>query len=377
MNIIIDIRPLLTTPRTGVGEYTFELLDHLFKIDKTNQYFLYYNSFKNIDHLIPNWQQNNVRIIKTVYPNKLFNLSLIIFKYPKLDKLVKKKTGIKPDIFFSPNLNFLALSKGIKKILTVHDLSYTLYSEFYSFHQRLWHKIISPKKQCQEADVIFTPSNNTKQDLIKYYKINQEKIKVTPLGLSTNFINPIFTNIRQKYNLTHDYLLFLGTIEPRKNVLGIIKAFEKSQNIFFGDLVLAGAQGFQYKKILDYIKKSPVKDRIKIIDYVDKSDKPALYKNAKIFLFPSFYEGFGLPVLEAMSVSTPVITSNRSSLSEITNNTAWLVNPYRINEISEAIKKILTDEKLRNRMKEEGIKQADGFRWEKVVELLHPHTSSK
>jgi len=400
MNIGIDIRPLMSSTRTGVGEYTYEFLNAIFKIDQQNQYFLFYNSSKDISQNIPKWKQENVHYVATHWPNKFFNASIKLLKRPCLDKLIchceeqspdshqdeatwqshGTKADLNPrdcdaslamtelDIFYSPNLNFTSLSKKTKHIITIHDLSFKIFPEFYSLKQRLWHKVINPKKQCRHADLILTPSENTKRDVVEYYGIDKNKIKVLYPGISS--IQNEQRAIKNKYDLPKNFILFLGTIEPRKNIIGLIEAFENSYSLLSTphSLIIAGAPGWNNKDIFNRINQSKYKEYIKFIDYVDPEDKSTLYSMAKLFVYPSFYEGFGFPVLEAMASGTPVITSNRSSLPEITQDTAYLINPNKTSEISQAMVKLLGDEKLYGYFKDMGLKQAEKFKWERMAE---------
>lgn len=373
MNIGIDIRPLMATPRTGVGEYTYELLSAIFNIDRANQYFLFYNSSRDVSANIPNWKYDNIKIIGSHTPNKFFNTSLGLFGRPKLDKMC----GEKIDIWFSPNLNFTALSSKIKFILTVHDLSFELFPEFSTRKQYFWHKAVRPKKQCERAELIITPSENTKRDLVNYYKINPEKIKVIypgikkadkiaaslPAGAPRND-NP--TDIRKKYNLPDKFILFLGTIEPRKNIIGLIEAFENLRTKYpiMDHLVIAGAPGWKNEGIFARAKISKYSDKIHFINFVAPEDKNALYAAANLFVYPSFYEGFGFPVLEAMSIGTPVITSNRSSLPEISGSAAYLVDPTRPGQLALAMNELLNKRNLRDWHIQKGREQAGKFSWE-------------
>lgn len=365
MNIAIDIRSLMDPVRTGVGEYTYEFLHALFKIDKINKYYLFYNSHLDVSKNIPNWNQENVKIIRYKYPNKLFNFALRFFGWPKLDKLINQKL----DYFFSPNISFIALSKDVKHILTVHDLSFEHFANCYCLKRRLWHKIISPKKQCKKADLILTPSHNTKQDIIEKYNISEEKIKVIYPGLSSIFMKHETLNMKQiitKYNLPDKFILFLGTIEPRKNLIGLINAFEKTnlKNKNY-ELVIAGSDGWRNNKIKQLIENT---DNVRYIGYIEAEDKPALYKLASVFAYPSLYEGFGFPVLEAMAIGTPVLTSNRSSLPEVVGSCAQLVNPNNINDIADGLLKLATDQDLNNYFVQNGTRRAGQFRWENTVE---------
>lgn len=381
MNIGVDIRPLMSKIRTGVGEYTYELLNAIFALDKKNHYFLFYNSYGDISENIPKWAQENIRYIAAKWPNKIFNASIKLLHRPHIDKITAKNTprSLLPapylDFFFSPNLNFTALSKKTKFILTIHDLSFEFFPQFYSLKQRLWHKTINPKKQCQQAALILAPSENTKRDIADRYKINEKKIKVIYPGLSSIFNTqyPIsdarqkdnHKQIQKKYNLPSHFILFLGTIEPRKNITGLIEAFVKihSSLPMPYSLIIAGAQGWDYQKIYKYAYSSPLKNQIKFIGYVEPKDKPALYSLAEIFVYPSFYEGFGFPALEAMACGTPVITSNRSSLPEVAGGAAYLVNPNNTAAISQGIFRILTNQKIKEYFKAHGLNQARQFNW--------------
>lgn len=182
MNIGVDIRPLMVKNKTGIGEYTFELLSAIFKQDKNNHYYLFSNSLKNLDKILLNWQQPNIHYVHTNYPNKLLNFTLALGLI-NINKLLPEKI----DFWYSPNINFLSLDKQTKHILTIHDISFELFPEFYTIKQQAWHKIINPKRQCQQADIIIVPSENTKRDLVKYYQIKEEKIKVIYPGTSPKF----------------------------------------------------------------------------------------------------------------------------------------------------------------------------------------------
>jgi len=310
MKIGIDIRCLMEPQYSGISEYTYNLIKHLLAIDQENQYFLFANSRKQ--KKMPEFKQENVFPKIFRYPNKIFNLSIKFLNIAKIDKLIG---GV--DVFLTPSFLFTNLSKDCRKILIIHDLSFELYPEFFTFKKRLWHKLISPKKLCQSNDIIIAISENTKNDIEKIYNINPEKIKIIYPGINEMFFQPVSEQEKQKtkdkYNLSDDYIFYLGNLEPRKNVETLISAFQGLKNKEV-KLVIAGGQAWKYKKIYRLWQKSPAKERIKFLGYVDAADKPALYSMAKIFVYPSIYEGFGLPPLEAMACGTPVISSFNSSL---------------------------------------------------------------
>lgn len=361
MKIGVDIRPLMTAPRTGVGEYTFELLDAIFKIDRSNQYFLFYNSWTDVSANIPDWKYDNVKFVTKKFPNKLFNASMRLFGVPKLDRLCGDV-----DVFFSPNLNFIALSKKTKFILSVHDLSFDFFPEFSTAKQFWWHKVVAPKKQCERADLILVPSENTRRDIVNYYRISPEKIKVIYPGLSQVFSRmPEKEEIAKKYDLPEKYILFLGTIEPRKNIIGLIEAFEKTNGE--NTLVIAGAPGWKNEEIYARARQSKSSEQIKFLGFVPGVDKPGLYAGARVFVYPSFYEGFGFPVLEAMSAGVPVVTSNRSSITEITGPAAYLIDPTRPEQIANGINEIINNSNVRNWHIEKGLERARKFSWENAA----------
>ncbi len=366
MTIGIDIRTLMDEQYSGVSEYTFNLLNAIFKIDNKNEYKLFYNSWHNISDRMPKFNYDNVKIVKTKYPNKLFNNILQkIFKTPKIDELL----GV--DIFFMPNIGFISLSSRCKKIITIHDLSFLRYPYFFSLKRNLWHKIINVKKIIKNFDHIVAMSENTKKDIIELCKISEEKISVIYSGVSEKYYKiDDKKNIKIKNfpNLPKKFILFLGTLEPRKNVDGIIKAYNKlrkNNNFDEYELVIAGGKGWKNKNIYNAFKNSKYKNDIQFLGYVDNKDKNYLYNLADLFVYPSFYEGFGLPPIEAMACGCPVIASSVSSLPEIVGSAGIMVNPHDISEISQAMNDILSDKNLQNKLSQKGIKKAKEFNWEK------------
>ncbi|MBI4992952.1 MAG: glycosyltransferase family 4 protein [Candidatus Magasanikbacteria bacterium] len=371
MNIGVDIRCLMDPQRTGVGEYTFGLLDAVFKIDRENQYFLFYNSYQDISGILPRWDYQNVHYVSTKWPNIFLNFFLLL-GFVKLDNLVIKKLFENCKLpssrahfvvtqwnqaegkienleaWFSPNLNFTPLTSKTKFILTVHDLSFEFLPECYTAKQRLWHKLLRPKKQCERADLILTPSESTARDVVSAYDVDEKKVKVLYPGISAlitqNTINK--TQVRKKYNLPENFILFLGTIEPRKNVEAVVVAFQNTYtltHLHTYTLVIAGARGWKNENVMRAIKEMP---NVRYINYVAEEDKPALYRLASLFVYSSLYEGFGLPVLEAMACGTPVITSNRSSLPEVGGDAVCYVNPANVAELSRAMVRVLRDDEL-------------------------------
>ncbi|MFA5189002.1 MAG: glycosyltransferase family 1 protein [Patescibacteria group bacterium] len=373
MNITIDIRCLMQANYSGVSEYAFNLLDNLFKIDSQNQYQLFYNSHQDISNNLPDFNYPNVKFFGFKYPNKFFNLGLKLLRYPKIDKILPPA-----DIFFMPNLNFIALRAGGKKTITIHDLSFDLFPSFFSLKRQLWHKFINPRKLNAGFDKIIAVSDNTKNDLMNLYQLPGQKIKVIHSGLDHNLYKPLdkndpkFLEIKAKYQLPESFILFLGTLEPRKNLTGIIEAFNllKNNNSQLADLhlLIAGAPGWNYKKIFEIANNSPYTKQIFYLDYISRQDKPYLYNLARAFIFPSFYEGFGFPALEAQACGLPVMAANNSAFPEILGDSAFLVNPDHLEEIAASLNEILSNQELKQDLINKGLENAKRFSWEKCAQ---------
>jgi glycosyltransferase involved in cell wall biosynthesis len=357
MKIAVDARVLLDKHYSGVANFSFHLLKNILKIDNKNDYCFFYNSFEKRE--ITDFQ---VKKVESRYPNKIFNYFLQkTLKYPKLDKVVG---GC--DLFYLPHINFACFSGKARKIITIHDLSFLRYPEFFSSRKNFWHKAINIKKEINNFDRIIAVSENTKNDIVELLKVPEDKVSVVYSGIDLSFSE---IENKKDYKFDKDYILYLGNIEPRKNISGIISAYnqlrEKGHDI---DLVLAGAWGWKVAEIKKSWQESKYRDDIKFIGYVSDDHKYFLYKKAKLFIYPSFYEGFGFPPLEAMSLDVPVIASNSSSLPEILGDASFLINPSKKEEIYESLDLILKDKALRDHFVEKGRERVKRFSWEKTAQ---------
>lgn len=369
MRIGIDLRCLEEEKISGVGEYALEVVRNIIEIDQENQYVIFSNSYKqtgkNLSFLEnhPHARQKHFR-----YPNKLLNLFLWYFGWPKLDRLVGGA-----DIFLAPNINFLAVSKECELVTTFHDLSFERFPEFFTLKTRLWHYyFVNPRRIAKKSDRIIAVSRSTAKDLEEIYKIDAKKISIIRHGVSEDYkvINrndPKLLEVQKKYNLPYKFILYLGNIEPRKNIKSAIAAFKKLRKekpvLEKYKLVLVGNRS----PLCRDITKKEEQD-ILSIGYIGQEDKLFVYNLASLFVYPSFFEGFGLPVLEAMACGTPVIASNNSSISEVAGKSAVMINPNRPEQLFEAMKSVLLDEKLRDKMKKRGLEQSQKFSWEKCAE---------
>jgi len=370
---------------SGVSEYTHSLLRAIFAQDKINEYKLFYNSYRYLPARIPEFNYPNVKIIKFSYPNKLLNYIFFkIFKWPKIDK---KLGGV--DIMFMPHINFIALSKYCKKVITIHDLSFIRYPYYFSVRHNFWQKNINVKKLLKKFDKIITVSDNTKKDVEDLCDISPKKVQTIYSGIGSEYM-PIspedkkLAEIKKKYNLPAKFILYLGNLEPRKNIEGIVEAYNVFRDRQYADLihfegnseiaenkislVIAGHPGWGYRGIYELAKKSKYAGDIIFTHYIDNENKVYVYNLAKIFIYPSFYEGFGFPPLEAAACGVPCIISNVSSLPEVIGKAAVLVDPYNISEMAEAIAQLVNNQNLCAHLKTEGQKKAGQYNWEKCAQ---------
>lgn len=374
MKIGIDISRYLDDSG-GVGVYSANLLRYLLKIDKMNKYVAYTFFY---DCFPANWKNaEKLNIFKSVSDNLKINR----IKWPTWcvrkkweNASLEQKEKMLGDVNLIHSTSFTVPQfYSTKLIVTVHDLSFLIFPEYhtsenYNFVLRNLLYLNSRAKR------VICDSNQTKKDLIKYFHIPENKIVVISGGVSYIFKKEINfferEKIFRKYNLKEGYILIVSSIEPRKNLARVIKAFveiikiEKYRNL---KLVCVGGGGWKNSHIYELVNKSNLKNNILFLGYVKDKELPLIYSGAKLFLYPSLYEGFGLPVLEAMASRVPVITSNVSSLPEVAGDAAVFVNPYSEREIYEAIITLLEQDELRGKLICKGLERVREFTWEKTA----------
>jgi len=369
MTVGIDIRVLTRGTRTGVEEYTINLLSRLLRLDEDIDFKLFFNAYHKA-LLAHEWLSlPNVRLHEFRIPNRLFFVSARYLNYPKIDKMLGGA-----DIFFNPHFFNAPLTFQCQKAMTFHDLSFEWHPEHFSWRKRLWQKLLmNTKKEAAKSEKIIAVSESTKQDLINLYKIPENKIRVIYSGVGEEFrqIGDKTPDIIKKYHLPEKFILYLGTIEPRKNIGGLIKAFEvmkdKNKNWDEVHLVIAGSPGWLCDHIYKAGRRSKYADKIIFTGFVEPYDKVYLYNLASLFVYPSFFEGFGFPPLEAMACGVPTITSNTSSLPEIVADSGLMVDPYDIDELAWTMEQVLADENLAQELTKRGMERAKIFSWDKCA----------
>jgi glycosyltransferase involved in cell wall biosynthesis len=349
LRIGIDARVLQESKPSGIPQYALNLIKEILKLDQKNRYVLFYNSFRRTEKNLTQFE-GNIEIKVYHWPNKFLEWFWKVVPYPKIDKIL----GV--DIFFSPHFINIPLSRSVMKIVTIHDLSFIKNKRYFPWKKNLWHWQMNPKIACKKFDKIIAVSEATKKDIVNLYKIEKNKIKTIHNGtrkIYDFYENENEKNILKKFNLeSNDYLLFLATLEPRKNVAGIIDAFAMIHNqIPSYKIAIVGKKGWLFKNIFKKVKKYGLQEKIIFTDFVNEEEKHVLFKNSVAFLFPSFCEGFGLPVIEAKNYSIPIITSNISSMPEIIKDAAILINPHNTNDLANAILKISKNDYLRDMLK--------------------------
>ena len=345
---------------TGVGNYVKNLLRELDRI-KTNDniYLLNYKDSKKYNHLKTKIINNPLKnITKSDY--YLWHLYFLPHGLEKLDLEL---------VHIPENASFSRRIRNMKKVITVYDLIAYLFPFQVDLLTAIRYKLLIPKV-INNADKIITISENTKRDIIKNFGVAESKIKVIYLAAGESYkelSNKEFNFIFKKYQLPRSYLFYVGNISKHKNVDKIIEAFKKIKSKTNYKLVIAGKLSFGSKDIKKKIKDLDLQDDVIFTGYVPEEDLPALYNGASLFVYPSFYEGFGLPPLEAMQCGCPVITSNTSSLPEVVGNAGIMVDPNDVDELAKQMERVLTNRRLQQKMRKAGLKQAKKFSWEKCA----------
>lgn len=347
MLIGIDGNEANVERRVGIGKYAFELLKEFHKFSFPNLQFTIYLKNKPLSDFP---KENSNWKYRVIGPRKLWTQ----FGLPA-DLYVHRP---RPDVFFSPS-HYAPRFSPIPTAISIMDLSYIKFPELFKKND-LYQLINWTKYSAKKASRIFTISLASKNDIIKEYKLPEDRVVVTYPGLKLLSAKPKMTK--------GNYILFVGTLQPRKNIVKLIEAFSKLKtNHPDLDLLIVGKKGWLFEDILKAPKKFNVSDSVKFKDFVSDLELVSLYKNAQCFVLPSLYEGFGLPVLEAMKYGCPVITSNVSSLPEAGGNAALYVNPEDVSDIKEKMEKILSDKKLRDEMIKKGYEHVKKFSWEKTA----------
>ena len=374
LKVTVDATPIDPKP-SGVGLYVFNLVEALSRLESSESFELglaYQPGLKN-------WLKGNLDFPNNLkhYQN-LYQISVpvratnfFIDYLPRLFPSYIESVLGDTDIFHGTNYTVYPC-QNIKKIISIYDLSFIKYPEYVNSVVQQYAKRLA--KCLKWTDAIITISESSKQDIINYLNFPAEKIFVTPLASRYNseFLNRLNLD-REIQNCNFDfskpYLLFVSTIEPRKNIQSIIQAFNwlKQNHKIDHQLVLIGRKGWKYEPIFEAIQSSPWKKEIHHLDYLSDESVALFYSRADVFVYPSHYEGFGLPVLEAMTLGAPVVAANTSSIPEVAGDAAILIDPNEFMQIAEAILTVISDRQLQQEMINKGKVRASLFSWENTA----------
>lgn len=362
MNICIESSALNFSNRSGLMTYTEGLLNSLGKADKFNDYYLTYYSLRRNAENMPGHSGKNFHKIVLRFPDGEFWKRQFLLDKLILPNFFKTK---KIRIFHRPSGYTMPSVKNVYKILTIHDLRTLTIGDKYWIQN-----IADYQNTINSLDMCLVVSECTKQDLIKNFNIDEKKIKVIYLGADQRFCPSSEENIKNtlsKYQINKPFLFSVGSV-PRKNIDGVIRSFAGSKVVKDYQLVLGCYMDIEKYTLL--VKELNIANRVIFLPKLNDQDMIDLYSACRVFVFPSLYEGFGLPILEAMQCGAPVITSNVSSCPEIAGDAALLVDPNNIGQISDAINEIHDNLSLRKNLITKGYSRAAHFSWDKFAKEM-------
>lgn len=325
---MIIFNDLQTSMSGGLGRYSYELSKAIYLSKKINIKLIIRNQDLNLFDFA---NKKDLFVIDNITDSIKRNYFEQFILPDKIYRLNKKA------IYHNPDIMLPVMLKN-KSIITVHDMAFKSFKGSFTLKSTIWKNLIMGKS-IKKADAVISITNFTKDEISKYYPNYNKKINMIYNGFN-NFSNDVinYSNIRKKFLNFNNYLLTVSTISPRKNIDGLIKAFSIIKDMIDYKLVIAGKKGWLYQDVFNIVKELKLEDRVIFTEKVNDDELKYLYKNAKIFIYPSFYEGFGLPPLEAMSYGIPCVISDIPSLHEVAEDAAYYFNPYDIKDMAEKIK---------------------------------------
>ena len=367
MRIGIDANVLLKE-RSGVGQYLHHLIESLALVDRDNHYHMICGGSSRAEAQRLTFSFEHLSRQEVRWPRWLLQLATGIGRWPlpAFDKVIGSA-----DLFHWPNYLMLPHSAS-KHVITVFDLSVLLFPGYHPWARvRAFTEGIA--RSAARADAIIVISEHTKRDVVKYLGVPQGKIHVVLCAAAARF-RPLpsmeLDRVLSKYNLeAGKYLLCVGNVEPRKNLVRLVESYDLLRRSVGREhpMVIAGGQGWHNSPIYRKVEELGLRQAVRFLGYVPDDDLPPLLNGALLFVYPSLYEGFGLPPLEAMACGTPVVASNTSSLPEVVGDAALTVDPYDVEGLTKAMEQLLTDQELRNEMRTRGLARAKLFSWERTA----------
>jgi alpha-1,3-rhamnosyl/mannosyltransferase len=377
VKVILAVDPI-RRPLTGIGKYTWELASKLRNLEQIEEIkYIAHGQWRNFDSLQKSITAqyhagtNNINF-RTLMRRKVFRSGLVRWSYDQVATALAKTKFQASDGYLVHGPNYLVPKSSLPTVITVHDLSTFINP---SWHPSVRRNHINKKlPECiNRARLILTDTHTVKTELQKFFNLPEEKVVAVPLGVDPVFHPRKMVSIATtltKYGLKpNTYSLCVATIEPRKNIQRLIRAYSRLPVSLLQKwpLVLIGEPGWNSQAIHQEIAQAQQKGWLRYIGFVPDKELPEIYAGARLFVYPSLYEGFGLPVLEAMASGIPTLTSNRSCLPEVAGNSSWLVNPEDEDELQQAMYSCLLDEIWQKESKNRGLARAAELTWENCV----------
>jgi glycosyltransferase involved in cell wall biosynthesis len=375
LKVALDIQPLLDSEKTGVGCSADGFVQNLVRGHPETAFALAYFSSGDTraeQEKVKKYLAPNVELSRCAYfPGKAYRFLSALLPLPY-------RFFLNPRADLTHFFNFIIppFVKG-KKVVTIHDMVIRRFPETMRAKTKCM-LYLNLRKTIGRADRIITDSEFSKREILLYYRYPEEKIKVIPVGVDLKIyragIGPgEVRRVRALYRIEGDYLLYLGMLEPRKNLTRLIEAYWLAgrKHEKFPLLVIAGKKGWLFERIFRRTKELGLEKKVLFTGYVSEGDKPALLAGARGFCFPSLYEGFGMPPLEAMACGTPVLASGAASLPEVLGGAALLADPYSAESISRAMERLCFDTELREDLRKKGLERVKQFDWRYSADALH------
>lgn len=358
MKIWIDGYEANVPQRLGSSQVAFQLLKSLEEIDKRNEYSVLLP--KSPMHDLP--REREGWRYKVLRPRRLWTriaLPLALYSvYPQ------------PDLIFSPT-HYIPRFSPIKRVVTIFDLSFLHFPETFKKND-LWQLKNWTEYSIKNSSAILTISKSTRDDIVKEYSVSGDKITVAYPGYDQRIFKPSSSKdsieeVKRRYKTGDSYIIYIGTIQPRKNLERLIEAFSETKGfnlVIVGKTTGEGRQGWMFEDILKKPRELGIDDKVVFTGFVPEEDLVYLLNGAVAYINPSLYEGFGIPVVEAMACGVPVLVSNTSSLPEVVGKAGVMFDPYSVEKMRDAMKEVVENEKIRKDLSEKGLEQAGKFSWE-------------
>jgi glycosyltransferase involved in cell wall biosynthesis len=341
----------------GVHTFTREMIRALLRNDRHNRYFLFRRRRS------PQFEGARSIPIPQLRWTLLFPAFRLFVLFGRIARRLKVDIVVEP-AHFGP----FFMPRRVKRVTVIHDMTPLKFPEHHRFHSQLLQSIFM-KRILKNANLIITNSENSRQDIVRLFPFTEPKVESIYLGYDERFKPTIQPEVLAKYNINAPYFLFVSTIEPRKNLSLLLKSYLRFRmnNNTRSLLVIVGGKGWKCRKTFSELDKHPFRNDIILPGYVPEEELPALYSQALAFVYPSFYEGFGLPVLEAMACGAPCLVSNVSSLPEVAGNATLMFNPFDASDLTDQMDRVAWDPSLRAELSAGGLKQASNFSWDRFA----------